>query len=129
MKNWYYKSVNHDMDHQIRLLEPYTFGDKEGYVIANVWNADEHWKVELFEDGINRGQMERYTAYAPEVYALNKSKNISEDKSSYQMTPHLFRLKLINPNATYKVKATDSFGNIYEETVPIKNTETLNKYK
>lgn len=129
MKNWYYKSVNHDKNHQIRLLEPNSFGDKEGYVIANVWNADANWKIELFEDEINLGQMEQFTDYAPEVFALNKAQNISENTSSYQKTNHLFRLKPNKLDATFMIKATDQFGNIYQQSVPHESIETLVKYK
>ena len=128
MKNWYYKSVNYEKGHQITMLEPYTFGDKEGYVIANVWNADDKWKVELIEDGQNRGQMERFTAYAPEVFALNKSKNINENTNWYLKTNHLFRFKPTVNALAFTIKATDPFGNIYQQTTPIKSIETLKKY-
>lgn len=128
MKNWYYKSVNYEKGYQITMLEPYTFGDKEGYIIANVWNADEKWKVELIEDGQNRGQMERFTAYAPEAFALNKSKNINENTNWYLKTNHLFRLKPSASAMVFTIKATDPFGNIYQQTIPIKSIETLKKY-
>lgn len=119
MKNWYYKSVNYDKEHQIRLIEPYSFGDTEGYVIANVWNADENWKVELFEDGINTGQMEQFRAVAPEVYALAKSG---------MKTDHLFRLKPTNNDAVFSIKATDPFGNIYHQTITFKSINELKTY-
>lgn len=128
MKNWYYKAVKYDKAHQIRLIEPYSLGDTEGYVIANVWNADENWKVELFEDGINRGQMEQFTAIAPEVYALNKSRNISEDTNWYVNTGHLYRMKADNKDAVFSIRATDTFGNSYLQATPIVSVESLKKY-
>lgn len=128
MKNWYYKSVNYEKDHQITMIEPYSFGDNEGYVIANVWNADEKWKIELFEDGKNLGKMERFTDYAPEVYALNKSKKISENTNWYFKTNHLYRLKTTRPNSVLTIKATDPFGNIYQQTKPFKSIESLKRY-
>ncbi len=128
MKNWFYKSVNYDQDYQIRLLEPQTFGDTEGYIIANVWNADDNWRVELYEDGINRGRMERFTDYAPEVYMFNKSLNISENTSAYQKTNHLFRLKSTKPGASIMIKATDPFGSIYQQSIPHGHLGSLQKY-
>lgn len=128
MKNWYYKSVNYDKDNQIRLLGPNAFGDKDGYIIANVWNADENWKIELFEDGINRGQMEQFTDYAPEVFAYIKSLNIAEGTNWYQKTNHLYRMKPINKDATILIKATDSFGNVYEQDTTLKSLGSLTKY-
>ena len=111
------------------LLTAYSFGDTEGYVIANVWNADENWKVELYEDGINQGQMERYTDYAPEVFALNKSRNYSENTNWYRKTDHLFRKKPLSKDAVLSIKATDPFGNIYIQNSPLKGLETLKGYK
>lgn len=128
MKNWYYKSVNFDKDHQIRLLGPNNFGDKEGYVIANVWNADKNWKIELFEDGINRGEMEQFNDYAPEVFEYIKSLKIAEGSNYYQKTNHLFRLKTNNPNAEISIKATDHFGNTYIQNSPLKGINTLRNY-
>ena len=119
MKNWYYKSVNYDKDYQINLISPNKFGDKDGYVIANVWNADDNWVIEMFEDGINQGQMERYTDFAPEVFAYNKSLNISESTNWYQKTNHLYRIKPTNNKASFSIRATDNFGNIYHQSVPI----------
>lgn len=121
MKNWYYKSVRRDKDYQINLITPFKFTDKDGYVIANVWNADDDWKIELFEDGVNRGEMERYNDYAPEVYSYNKSLNISESTNWYMKTNHLYRLKPINDKASFSIKATDRFGNEYHQSVPIVN--------
>jgi len=128
MKNWYYKSVNYDKNYQIRMLGSNTFGDNEGYVIANVWNSDENWKIELFEDGINQGQMERYTDYAPEVFALNKSRNYSESTNWYRKTDHLFRKKPLSKDAVLSIKATDPFGNVYEQDSVTKGFSSLTKY-
>lgn len=128
MKNWYYKSVNFDRDYQISMLSPNTFGDTEGYVIANVWNADENWDIELFEDGINKGKMEQFTGYAPDIFTLNKSKGMNENTGWYFRTNHLFRLKPSNNNANFLIRATDPFGNIYQQTGSIKSIESLKTY-
>lgn len=128
MKNWYYKSVKYDKDYQIRLLEPNNFGDKDGYVIANVWNADERWKIEMFEDEVKSGDMEQFNDYAPEVYEYIKSLKIAEGSNYYLKTNHLYRLKPKNPNAQISIKATDRFGNTYIQNTPIKGLNTLKSY-
>lgn len=128
MENWYYKSVNFDQNHQITMLAPYTFGDEDGYVVANVWNTDENWKIEMIEDGINRGQMEQFTDYAPEVFMLAKSKYVNENENMYHRTNHLFRMKPNNTNADITIKATDLFGNIYEQSIPLRNVSMLTRY-
>lgn len=128
MKNWYYKSVNFNRDFQINMLAPYTFGDRDGYVVANVWNADENWKIELLEDGISLGQMEQFTDYAPEVYALNKYRNLNENTNWYQKTKHLYRLKPTKTDAILSIKATDTFGNIYIQNKATESIDVLRKY-
>lgn len=129
MKNWYYKSVNYDKNYQMIKLDPYTFNDKDGYVIVNVWNADDKWVVEMYEDGINRGRMEQFVDYAPEVFALNKSKNISEGTNWYMKTNHLYRMKPLNKDASIVIKATDRFGNVYKQDVSLKGLSSLTTYK
>lgn len=128
MNNWYYKSVNHDKDYQVRMIEPNSLGDKDGYVVANVWNYDNTWKVELLEDGVSQGEMGRYTDYAPEVFALVKSLNISENTNWYMKTHNLFRMKPKSPDSELSIKVTDRFGNIYLQKTTVKSFNTLKKY-
>lgn len=124
--NWYYKSTRFDSDYQIKMYAPYTLGETEGYVVANVWNADPSWKIELYENGINKGQMEQYTDYDPGAYTLFNSWGISTSTNWYRKTDHLFRLKPSNPSASFSIKATDRFGNIYYQN---NSTKTINQLK
>lgn len=125
MKNWYYKSINYDKDHQITMLAPHTFEDKDGYVIANVWNADKDWKIEMIEDGVDRGEMEQFTDIAPEVLMIIKSNYVRENDKMYHKTENLFRMKPINIEAEIKIKVTDRFGNIYMQSIPLSNLQTM----
>jgi hypothetical protein len=87
MKDWYWKGYATGMDdrnYQIRLYrgnaitgaaknigiaDPegtrgyYQFGYDENTLLANVFNSDEHWLVEVYEDGAYSGQMTSLARY------------------------------------------------------------------
>ena len=153
IKNWKYKCVGRDENYQIRMYrgdgefggeyETVRFPYSHDTVLANVFMADGDWKVELYEDGVLTGEMERMkqkkTEY-PEVgssqdwwaigYHLGvigrsygnvktgRSKMNGGGRSGY-LTPcnHMYRMKLKNPDAKeIRVVATDTNGNVYEQT-------------
>jgi len=133
MKNWYYKSVNYPRNFQIRMYAPNSFGDTEGFVVANVWNVDKDWTIELMENGIITGVMEQFTDYDPGTYAFLKASGLIEpgNKNSphqYSKTSHLFRLKPMGKNTQISIKATDRFGNVYFQNKFIKSSEEFRKY-
>lgn len=133
MKNWYYKPTNYSKDYQIRMYAPNTFGDTEGYLVANVWNADHNWKVELIENGVNRGTMERFHDYDPGTYSYLKSTNRIEpgnDNASlwYVKTNHLYRIKPNDLNGDFLIRATDPFGNVYILDKPEENINKFRRY-
>lgn len=134
MINWYYKPTNYSNEFQIKMYAPYTFNDTEGYVVANVWNADHSWKVELFENGENRGMMERYTDYDPGTYSYLKSTGRVEPGNVnanpwYVRTNHLYRIKPLDSNADVLIRATDNFGNVYIQGQFVKNVDLFKNYK
>lgn len=129
MKNWYYKSVNYDRNFQIKLYSPQKFGDMDGYVVANIWNADDNWKIELYEDDVKVGVMERFIGYDPGVYEFVKTYNQAEGSNWFQKTDHLYRLKAKNSLAKFSVKATDRFGNVFFQDEVIEDISTLKQYK
>lgn len=111
---WKYKSVGHPADYQFRLYPVGTSDEYPGDVIANVWNWDENWKVEWYENGSRIGEMERYTGYDPEAKAIcSDKKKVVHDWISPVKTGHLFHATPKNPMAKIEVRVTDRFGNIY----------------
>ena len=153
VENWRYKCVGRDADYQIRMYrgdgefggeyEKFRFPYSHDTVLANVFMADENWRVQLFEDGTLTGDMERIPVSrdnTPEVgssrdwwavgyhigvigrsYGKVKtghSKMNGGGRKGY-LTPcnHMYRLKLHNPDAReVRVVATDPNGNVYEQT-------------
>ncbi|POY35106.1 metallophosphoesterase [Solitalea longa] len=113
--SWYYKSTGKDKNYQ---LEVYNKGYHKKYpdeLLVNVWNWDEHWKVEWLEDGKEKGALTRITDYDPLALELYDGPTLPAMRKWVEpiITDHLFTLK---PSVTAKeivVKVTDRFGTVY----------------
>ncbi len=114
--SWYYKSTNRAKEHQMRL---YTGEDNlafKGYIVANIWNYDPSWRVELYEDGVLTSAMERFEGYDPMAGEIYSNKDKLEHKWIYpSLTDKLFRAKPKSETSEVIVVATDRFGNRYSE--------------
>ena len=74
--NWVYKATGFDPDFQIRLyrgsdifMEGYTpsyqfYYKGDDQIVANIWNADKDWKIEVYENGTKTGEMKPYESNA-----------------------------------------------------------------
>ena len=108
--SWYYKGAGMCPDEQFVL---YRDGDM---LIANVFNYDPLWKVEICVDGIPAGEMERYWGADPgavELYPAGQNKTYPW--LSYGQTHHLFRWRIKNGTDGLTVRVTDRFGNVFEK--------------
>lgn len=116
---WYYKSTGMDKRSQLRIYAKGRHKDAPEEFSANVWNWDSKWKVEWYEDGVLKGPMERRVAldpWAAELYlgpVLPKKHKFVEPT----LTDHMFFAKPSEGAKKITVKATDRFGNVYEETI------------
>lgn len=118
---WYYKSTGKPKQHQVRLYPRGKSRNDPDEITANVWNWDSKWKVEWFEDGVSKGQMEQRVATDPWADELYAGPNFPKKHKFVESTlaDHLFFAK---PSARAKqvvVKATDRFGNVFEEVMRI----------
>lgn len=112
--SWYYKSSGYDKDYQLRAYKPGSKSDQPAAVVANVWNWDSAWSVELYEDGVKTADMTRFEGHDRAAYELCSDK----EKVVYAWispvpTSHLFCAEPQNPNAKLEVRATDRFGRTY----------------
>lgn len=109
---WYFKGVGHDRNEQFKI---YTEGLN---VIANVYNYDPAWKVELYEGNKYVGEMEQYWGVDPYAEGLYPpGGNKLHGWLSYGKTSHLFRGTISDPASEIKVVVTDRFGARYEKIV------------
>lgn len=151
--NGYYKPTHGDKNHQIRLHRGHdiTGGSYEKFnfssvnkaftantVVANVWNADKGWKVQLFEDGVLTGDMKLLGSVNDlwsvgyHVGVVGRGHKSGEgtggtpggSRSSYLTAcKHLYYLEPKSLTSTIKVVATDQWGNSFEETKFTAGTE------
>ena len=87
--------------------------------MANIWNSDDrNWKVEVYENGVKTGEMERYkdldawgAGYHVGVLSANPD---SHGKTTYD---HFYRYTLKDAKAAVEIRATDCFGKVYTQNV------------
>ncbi len=91
--------------------------DNEVYV--NVWNWDPSWTVEVSENN-QLLPVERVNAYDPLHLIAYTAKRLNKNKEAGFATVennHMFKVKASSATASLKIKVTDRFGNVYEETM------------
>ncbi|UPK69024.1 calcineurin-like phosphoesterase C-terminal domain-containing protein [Chitinophaga filiformis] len=123
VKNWYYKSVRYPKDFQIRMYRgnssfggpngTFSFNLTSSQIVANVWNMDSSWKVDVYENNVKTGTMERFTGI--DAWATGYHNGVLTEKA-FANPEHLYKYTLKDPGATVKIVATDRFGTQYTQT-------------
>ena len=116
---WHYKSTGMAKDQQLRIYAKGRLPAFPDEISVNVWNWDNKWKVEWYEDGVLKGPMEQRVAHDPWAVELYLGPQLPKKRTFVEptLTDHMFFAK---PSAGVKqitVKATDRFGNVYQETL------------
>ena len=62
---WYYKPVDYDKDHQMELFMPGESVLHPNSIVLNIWDWDDYWKIEWFEDGKPMGTVEPQNDRSP----------------------------------------------------------------
>lgn len=131
--SWIYKGTGLDAGQQIRLyrasnhfMEGYTpsyqfYYKDDNQIVANVWNADSQWKIEVYENGTLSGEMSPFSSSVTRRDAWASGYHcgvLGRSTSSYDRTSntHLYYYTLKDPSAQVEVRATDRFRNVYTQT-------------
>ncbi|WP_445738644.1 calcineurin-like phosphoesterase C-terminal domain-containing protein [Mariniflexile sp.] len=143
---WSYKSIGFDENYQFRsydlnkvhitaanfapnstnaALAPYTENyatpNSGNQVLINVWGYEKEWKVVVTENGNNLNVI-RTTAKDPlhiisyDALRVNVGATPT-DAFVTDNTSHLFKVSASGPATTLEIKVTDSFGNIFTESM------------
>ncbi|MEG2674736.1 MAG: calcineurin-like phosphoesterase family protein [Muribaculaceae bacterium] len=115
---YHYKGQGHGRDYQMRVYDINASSEFPNDIIANVWNYDDKWKVEWFEDGKLKGEMTKFIGFDPFAAAL--CADPAKVKYSWiapVKNEHMFRATPLNKNAKIEVRVTDRFGNIYKQEI------------
>lgn len=117
--NQYFKSTKHAPNYQLALYPLKTVKDKEEAVVAFVWNYSSGWKVEVYENGVNKGIMQQFTGYDPVAYDfyLGPDKPKRKPKLEPARTPFLFYYVPEQKTASIEVVVSDNFGNRYKASL------------
>ncbi len=125
IKNWYYKGTDKSKDYQIKIYKPgqaVTLSRQDG-VIINIFAWHTNWTVKVYENDVYKATLadnlrfemdkDAYDAYFGDTKPAHRP---SAEPEAYN--DHMFYYK---PSATtgitIKVEATDSYGNVYVESV------------
>lgn len=117
---WYYKSVGHGQEHQMRVYSP--LKTKDGYVKATIWNhsADCWANPEWWENGVKIGELEHVKeadiAYM-ELYEGWKGQNLKNFNYATPQNARVFRIKPSEGVRKGEVRVTDNFGVTYTQTI------------
>ena len=168
IKDWYYKGYAEGMnkrDYQIRLYRGntitgaaiptgdannngtkgyYQFGYGDDILLANVFNSDPYWTVEVYENGTKTGYMTSLSSHHGKVayedligsYVYSDPKRVPSGTECgrdfwaigvlcghlgmnngglyYKHCYQLWKYQLKNKNAKIEVRATDRKGNVYK---------------
>ena len=100
----------------------YATYEADNVVMINVWDWASDWKISVKEDGkelaVTRKKAEHPHMLAcldiPNTLWLAKFTSKNNRRKAH---PHMFHVTTSAPNSTIEVTVTDSFGNVYTETM------------
>jgi hypothetical protein len=124
---WYYKASGKPKEHQMRI---YACGKVMAYpeeVPVNIWNYDDKWEVEWYEDGLPKGKLTQRVAFDPWAFELYATEAHPKKYKFIEpaLTDHLFFAKPSPDAKQMTVKATDRFGNVFTETMQLWHEQVL----
>ena len=116
--DWYYKSVGHDRDYQMRAYPPSRTVD--GSVKVNIWNWSEGWSTpEWYEGGEKIADMEFTPGVDPDYYDIFETvDNQTTRKYCKPSTESVIFSVHPTPGATSgEIRVSDMFGKTYTLSV------------
>ena len=122
---WYYKSEDKDPDFQYEIFMPGEAPLHPEHVVLNVWDSDQKWKVEWFEDGKRKGQMEQVSELSPiHIAELNaKYAPTGKKPKSYRRTieaTHYYAAKPSESATEIMIVIKSRFGKTWKEIIRLK---------
>lgn len=141
IKNWYYKAVHYNKNFQIRLhwgnvkfggtCGYYSYGQTQNTLVANIWNADSKWTVNVYENGVFKGMMTRASSIKTDAWSQGYHIGIlGRDASNYsEPNYHTYIYQVADPTAKITVEAIDGFGNKYTQSDITSSFSTAEAYQ
>lgn len=122
LANHYFKGTGVNKDTQMTLYPLNTWEGKKNCVIANIWNWNQAWTVEVYENGKLRGEAEQYTDFDPASYEFmfGPEKPVKRPSVEPKKTTTMFAYKPRSKKAVIKFVAKDGFGNEFTSEIDLK---------
>lgn len=112
---WYYKATGEPRDFQLKIYDAKDDPSFAGRIVANVWNCDPSWQVEMHADGGQPVPMERMTAVDPQARALYADPSRLDHKwITVIPSDHYYAAPLPAGVRRVRVTARDRFGTVYQ---------------
>ncbi len=119
---WWYKTVGHDRNYQMRTFSPLRTGDD--YVKVSIWNyTPGTWSpIEWWENGKKVGEFERFAEPDPDYVQiftekLSHLKGTAKNYAKPRKSNYMFRIKPSEGVRSGEIRVTDNFGVTYTEKV------------
>lgn len=117
---WYYKSIGKPRDFQYEVYLPGQTREHPERIVVNVWDHDQSWAVEWYQDGKPMGKMEQVEEYSPiHTAEINeKYEKLGTKPVDYHLTSkakHYFAATPSKEAKTVAVVIKDRFGNEWKE--------------
>lgn len=117
---WYYKSIGRPRDFQYEVYLPGLTRLHPESVVVNVWDYDQFWTVEWYQDGKPMGKMEQVEEYSPiHTAEINeKYEKLGTKPANYRLTDksgHYFAATPSKDAKTVSIVIKDRFGNEWKE--------------
>ena len=120
--SWYYKPVDYSKTH---IAEVYNIGQTTLHpnsVVANVWDWDDEWKVEWYEDGVHMGSMDMVAEVSPvfskEIESAYAGKEIPSWKNA-RPSRHNFAATPTRYAKSVTIAVESRFGQKWTQTVDV----------
>lgn len=118
--SWYYKSTAYPVEHQITIFEPGRGILNSEYLLAKVWDWDQEWIVEWYQDGEYMGKMDQCEDYSPDykedIEEFYDGKKVADFRKPHK-AHFFFRAKPSDGAKHIKVVAKDRFGREYSSEI------------
>lgn len=131
---WYYKSTGKPADYQMRVYDRGNFVDVPNAVVAKVWDWDDEWIVEWYQDGVGMGNMERFFSVDPDYcrsLAAEIDKETAKGNTDYKIGGYRFPTKAHFFFAAVpdryarevEIVVTDRFGRVFRESLKLASVD------
>ncbi len=113
----YFKSLGYGSNFQMKTYPLGTVSNHENDICVKVWNWDNRWKVEWYEDDVFKGEMKQFNSFDPDYFLYCKKKQILEHTGKRAYLDEVYYFFSATPSDKAKkirIVAIDASGKKYE---------------